>query len=150
MAPSTGGCAHAPANTDRASVAPLSAYREVRTGRTERAQAAAYLFCSAGDGVEVYRTAHGDGSGGWADKFDDTWLRSPVARVVQRDRALRDARIAVAVHQGEATLTGRVPSDAAALRAAQDALAVDGVVAVHLELDSPESALVVQPRLACY
>ena len=143
------GCAHAPATPPTATA--VSAYADVRSGRAARVETHAHLFCAEQGGVEVYPTRDHSGMGDWADKVRDSWIRRDVVEAVERDPALAQAHVEVELRRGQAFLRGTVPSAAAAVKAAEDALGVPGVVAVHTELTSPDVRMaMISPAATCF
>jgi len=130
------GCAYVPPAADYSAMA--QAYHAVRTGTQPRADAERIRFCAAGDEVEAART-WGESADNWIDKVPDDHIVEDVHGVLSHDAALHGQDIRARVDQGEVILSGNVPSDAIAMRAARDVIDVRGVVAVNIQIASPES-----------
>lgn len=120
--------------------AAVSAYSLVRSGRSAAARGGNFDFRARAGGVEA-TSVSGKPSDDWADKATDDQVRYDVKRSLGSDRALAGGRICVAMRDGVVELRGQVDSDAAAVRAIDDALAVGGAVVVR-------SALATEPGAA--
>ncbi|HEY2749470.1 MAG TPA: BON domain-containing protein [Polyangia bacterium] len=133
-----GGCAHeqiAAAPPSRQSVA---AYQAVRTGQEATSRGDGVTFCAGNGGVKALSQNPGD-IAQWADKIRDRDLQSSVRDRIARDPSLAGQGVSVYVNEGQAMIGGDLASDADAVRAARDALAVPGLVAAKLQTTSPES-----------
>jgi hypothetical protein len=131
-----GGCAHQAATSEPSSV--TQAYREVRSGARPTVAAGGVRFCATPRGLDVVNTAPGDTTQ-WNDVVRGREIEWEVQRALRADPSLRGQNINVKTSRGEVYLSGQVASDADAVRAAQQAANVSGVVFVNVALTSPES-----------
>jgi BON domain len=147
-----GGCAHQAATTS-APASVTQAYRDVRSGAQPTVAAGGVRFCATPRGLDVVNTAPGDTTQ-WNDVVRGREIEWEVRRALREDPSLRGQNINVKTSRGEVYLTGQVASDADAVRAAQQAANVSGVVFVNVALTSPESpgpvARMDNPSSACW
>jgi osmotically-inducible protein OsmY len=138
-----GGCAYTGPRAQYSELA--GSYRAVRSGAQTTATADRVRFCAAGDGVRARRT-WSESYDGWIDKFRDEQLAESVRQVLRRDPDLAGQAIEAQVDKGEVRLTGQVPTDEVAVRAARAVMDIAGVIFVDVQLTSAESPST--PRLA--
>ncbi len=114
-----------------------SAYQAVRSGEKATARAGGWIIDRVGDGtIRVMRESGLDKT---ANAISDEWIRSKIAGRFALDPDVKARDIKVDSDAGVVTLRGQVASEQEAIKAIQDALDLNGVLAVNSELQYPMS-----------
>jgi len=114
------------------------AYDDVKSGAKATARAAGYVVEKVSDStVRVMREA---GLSRVAGGISDQWIRAKVKSKLAIDPGTSARDIAVDSDAGVVTLRGTVANDTEAVRAIQDALDTNGVLAVNAELRGTNQA----------
>ncbi len=137
------GCAHQPAGPSQGGIIGgtedtfEAAYDSVKSGAKATARAGGLVIDKVGDGtIRVMREA---GLNKTANAVSDEWIRGKLKERYAMDPDVKAPEIKVDSDAGVVTLRGQVASQQQAMKAIQDALDVNGVLAVNSELEYPAS-----------
>jgi osmotically-inducible protein OsmY len=135
------GCAHEQAPPSSGGIGTRSeatlegAFDAVASGAQQTARAGGYIVERVNDDtVRVMREA---GLERVAGGIGDAWIKTKIESKFLADPGVKVRDIHVSSDAGVVTLRGQVRNESEAVRAIEDALNVNGVVAVNAQLDYP-------------
>lgn len=137
------GCAHQSGETSQGGIIGgtedtfEAAYDAVKSGAKATARSGGLVIDKVGDGtIRVMREA---GLSKTANAVSDDWIRAKLKSRYAVDPDVKARDIKIDSDAGVVTLRGQVASQQEAIKAIQDALDLNGVLAVNSELMYPSS-----------